>query len=204
MVGSPLEFQNLSQWAGFVFGTVLALIVQGEGQAFFVLMFQVYSQREKVAYDLNPANHIDPRSLPVLILVGWAWNRKRMTKPAYFPGSWIPCTLAPLSGAVAVILLSGILGSVYIFLPGDTLKTAVDACLVIAVANLVIPIPPLALGRALFCPFQNFARHEWAMENLGAAAITVLALVEYWMKWPLLQNMILSICESMSKWILHG
>ena len=43
MVGSPLEFSGVSQWLGFVIGAVLAVIALGEGQAYFVSMFQVYT-----------------------------------------------------------------------------------------------------------------------------------------------------------------
>ena len=62
MVGSPLEFSGVSQWLGFVIGAVLAMIALGEGQAYFVSMFQVYSQREKMVHDLNPSHHVDVSS----------------------------------------------------------------------------------------------------------------------------------------------
>ncbi|NLI82101.1 MAG: hypothetical protein GX443_10510 [Deltaproteobacteria bacterium] len=204
MVGSPLDLQDLNQWAGFVVGTLLALVVQGEGEAFFVLMFQVYSQREKITYDLNPAHHMDPRALPALIVAGWAWSRKRMVKPPYFPGAWLPCTLVPLAGAIAVVLLCGILGSFYMFLPGQVLRSAVEASTVIAVANLLVPVPPLALGRALFCPFQDATGRERYLDNFGAIVVTGVALVEYWMKWPLFQPLILPVSDFLVRWILQG
>lgn len=197
-----MELHDVNQWLGFLIGAVLAMIVQGEGQSFFVLMFQVMSQREKAVYDLNPANHFDVRSIPLTLLAGWTWSRKRVVKPAYFPSSRICCSLVPLAGAFAVILLSGILGTFYAFMPGGTIQTAIEASAVIAVANLLVPIPPLALGRALCCPFENSVSHQSSIELVGVITLTGLVFMEYWMKWPLLQHWILTVSRPISKWVL--
>lgn len=204
MVSSPMEFSDPLQWLGFLIGATLSIIVQGEGQAFFVLMFQAISQRERVVYDLNPLNHVDLRSIPALILAGWAWSRKRFTKPQYFPDSRICSGLVPLAGAISPLLLAGILGTLYALLPGATIQTAVMTSASMAVANLVVPIPPLALGRALCCPFENSIRHQTVAELAGASTITALLILEQWTKWPLLQHWVHSVSAPLSKWVLNG
>jgi hypothetical protein len=180
------------------------VIVLGEGQTYFVSMFQVYSQREKMVHDLNPSHHLEVRSLPLLILAGWTWGRKRPVKPQYFPDSRLCCALVPLSGAVTVLLLSGILGTFHLLFPGETVKTAIEATTLIMTANLLIPIPPLALGRALCCPFENWRRHQSSLELAGAVVLTAVALVEYWARVPLLQRMILPVSEALSRWIVNA
>jgi hypothetical protein len=204
MVGSPLEFSGVSQWLGFVIGAVLAMIALGEGQAYFVSMFQVYSQREKMVHDLNPSHHVDVSSLPLLILAGWTWSRKRPVRPPYFPDSRLCCALVPLSGAVAVLLLSGILGTFHMIFPGETVETAIEATTLIMAANLLIPVPPLALGRALCCPFEDWRKHQSSLELGGAVVLTAVVLVEYWARVPLLQRMILPVSETLSRWIVNA
>lgn len=202
MVGSPLEFTGVTQWLGFGIGSLLAVIVLGEGQAYFVSMFQVYSQREKMVHDLNPIHHIDLLSLPLLILAGWTWGRKRPVKAPYFPDSRLCCALVPLSGAVAVLLLSGILGTFHMLLPGETFKTAIETTTLITTVNLLVPVPPLALGRAVCCPFEGWRRSQSTLELGGAVLLTAVALVENLAKVPLLQRILLPVSEGLSRWIL--
>jgi hypothetical protein len=204
MVTTPLEFETLNQWLGFVIGAVLALVVQGEGQAYFVLMFQTFSQREKVVYDLNPTHHIDLLSIPVLILSGWGWTKKRIVEPPYFPTSWICRSLVPLSGAVANILLAGILGSIHMLAPSAVVETAVQVNILMAVANLAIPVPPLALGRALCCPFYDPDRPRFLIEFTGAIILTGMIVLERIMNWPLLQAWVLFLSRGITKWVLSA
>jgi len=204
MNGSPLEFQGMAHWLGFLLGALSAMVVQGEGEAYFVLMFEPISRRGKVVYDLNPGHHLDLRSIPLLLLAGWTWSGKRVVRPDYFPNSRTCGALAGLAGGLAVLLMSGILGTLYMFLPFETLETAIRACVLISMANLLIPVPPFALGRALWCPFRDTLKHQKAVEWAGAIAVTALVLLEVWMKSPFLTDRILSPASSMSRWILSG
>ncbi len=203
MIGSPLEFSNAAQWVGFAIGAVLAVIALGEGQAYFVSMFQVYSQRERMVHDLNPYHHLDLTSLPLLILAGWTWGKKRPSTPPYFPDSRLSRAMVPIAGGVAVLLLSGILGTFHLVFPGQLVKTAINATTVIMAANLLIPVPPLALGRAVFCQFETWGRHQPNLEPLGAVILTGVALVEWWAKVPLLHRLILPVGEALSRWIVN-
>jgi hypothetical protein len=204
MIASPMEFEGLNQWLGFIAGAVLGLIVQGEGQAYFVLMFQPFSQREKVTYDLNPFRHIDLLSIPVLILAGWGWSRQRVVEPSYFPDSWICRGLVPLSGAVANMLLAGILGSIHMLVPFAVIEMAVQANILLAVANLAIPVPPLALGRAFCCPFQDPKRPQSIIRLTGAIVLTGVIVLEKTMGWPLLQAWVLFLSTGIAKWVLSA
>jgi hypothetical protein len=204
MIASPMEFEGLNQWLGFILGAVLGLFMQGEGQAFFVLMFQTISQRERVNYDLNPFHHIDVLSIPVLVFAGWGWTGKRIVEPPYFPDSWICRTLVPLSGSVANLLLVGILGSVHMFVSSDIVEAAVRVNILIAVANLAIPVPPLALGRALCCPFMDPARPRFPIELSGTIILTGLIVFEKVMHWPLLQAWVLFLSTPVAQWVLSG
>ncbi|HOV86439.1 MAG TPA: hypothetical protein PLM79_08755 [Syntrophobacteraceae bacterium] len=199
-----MEFQGVAQWLGYFLGTLSAVVIQGEGAAYFVLMFEPISRRGKVIYDLNPAHHLDLRSIPLLFLAGWTWSKKCVVKPDYFPNSRISGALTGLAGGLAILLMSGILGTLYMFLPFGALETAIRACVVIAMANLLIPIPPFALGRALWCPFQDTLKHQKAVEWAGAIAVTALVLLEVWMKSPFLTDRIFSPASFLSRWILSG
>lgn len=203
MVGSPLEFSSVIQWTGFAMGAVLAVIALGEGQAYFVSMFQVYSQRERMVHDLNPFHHLSVTAMPLLIVAGWAWGRKRPAIPPYFPDSRLCRAMVPISGVVAVLLLSGILGTFHLVFPGEIVETAIHATTVIMAANLLIPVPPLALGRAVFCPFEIWGRHQSILESVGAVFLTGVALVEWWTKVPLLQWLIVPVGEALSRWIVN-
>lgn len=204
MIASPMEFEGLNQWLGFMAGAVLGLIVQGEGQAYFVLMFQPISQREKVIYDLNPSRHIDLLSIPVLILAGWGWSRQRVVEPSYFPDSWICRGLVPLSGAVANMLLAGILGTIYMLVSLPVIEMAVQTNVILAVANLAIPVPPLALGRAFCCPFKDTRPSHSMIQLTGAIVLTGLIVLEETMHWPLLQAWVLFLSTDIAKWVLSA
>ena len=204
MVVSPMEFEGLNQWLGFIAGAVLGLIVQGEGQAYFVLMFQPISAREKVIYDLNPSRHIDLLSIPVLILAGWGWSRQRVVEPSYFPDSWICRGLVPLSGAVANMLLAGILGTIHMLVSLPMVEMAIQATIILAVANLAIPVPPLALGRAFCCPFKDTRRPQSAIQLTGAIVLTGMIVLEKTMDWPLLQAWVLFLSTGIAKWVLSA
>jgi hypothetical protein len=199
---TPMALEGFDQWIGFAFGIMLALVVQGEGQEFFVLLFQPLSERKRVAYDLNPLHHFDFLAIPVLILAGWGWGRKIAIEPPYFPDSSICRGLTPLAGALACILLAGILGSIEMFIPFSATEVAIKFSILMAVANLVIPIPPLGLGRALCSSFRVADRNRELLERGGALLITALVLLENFMHWPLLQAWVGLFAPSISKWIL--
>jgi hypothetical protein len=201
---TPLEFEGFDQWIGFVVGIMLALVVQGEGQEFFVLLFQPLSERKRVVYDLNPLHHFDFLAAPVMVLAGWGWGRKEVIEPPYFPDSSMCRSMIPLSGALASMLLAGILASFDMFIPLPAIKVAVQCSIVMAVANLVIPIPPLGLGRALFSSSRDADRHRKLLERTGALLITTLVLLEYLMHWPLLQAWVGLFAGSISKWLLNA
>jgi hypothetical protein len=200
---SPIEFHEITQWVGFIMGVLLAVIVMGEGQSFFVLMFQPISQRDKLVYHLNPVDHFDPLSIPALLTTGWTWGKKRLKRPPYFPDSWIAGFFVPLSGSISCILLVGVIGSFYMFVPCEIFKKAIEAGTAIGVANFIIPIPPLGLGRAICCPFKDSYKYQATVELAGAMVITALVLVEYWTKFPMLQYWVLSISSGIGKWILR-
>jgi len=91
-----------------------------------------------------------------------------------------------------------------VIFPGETVETAIEATTLIMAANLLIPVPPLALGRALCCPFEDWRKHQSSLELGGAIVLTALVLVEYWARVPLLQRMILPVSETLSRWIVNA
>ena len=200
----PLEFQNINQWLGWAIGIVAGLVVQGEGQAFFVLMFELLAQREKVNYDLNPMHHVDPRAFPVLLLTGWGWGKKRVEEPPYFPTGWQYRSMMHMAAPIANLCLVGILGTIYMFLPSTIVQTAIEFNILLAVANFVIPIPPMALGRALCCPFPVLERSQSSVETLGAVVLTIIVAVGYWTQEPFLRSIVLPPSRFIAKWILAG
>jgi hypothetical protein len=202
MMITPMALEGYDQWIGFVFGILLSLVVQGEGQEFFVLLFQPLSERKRVAYDLNPLHHFDFLAAPVLILAGWGWGRKTVVEPPYFPDSPICRGLTPLSGALASILLAGILASIHMFIPFSALETAIKFSVLMAVANLIIPIPPLGLGRAVCASLKVADSNRERMERGGAVMIIAMVLLENFLDWPLLQAWVGLFAPGISKWII--
>jgi hypothetical protein len=200
----PLEFQSIEQWLGWTMGIVASLVVQGEGQAYFVLMFQLLSKREKVVYDLNPVNHIDPRALPVLLMTGWGWGKKRVEEPSYFPRAWPYRSLMHMAAPIANLFLVGILGTIQMFLPSSVVQVAVEFTILLTIANFVVPIPPMALGRALCCPFPALNGNQSTVETVGAVVLTIVVAVGYWTGEPFLQSIILPPSRFIAKWVLAG
>jgi hypothetical protein len=198
----PIELTGWDQWLGYVAGLVMSVVVQGEGQDFFMLMFQVLKDRERVIYDLNPLHHLDPRGLPLLVFTGWGWSNKTPTVPDYFPKSWIFHSLIPIAGTIVVFCLVGLMGSIHFFFQLTFLETAAQACTMLAVANLFIPIPPLALGRALCSPFSIYKEHKFAVDSLGTATPTLIIAVAYFMNWPFLRDWVVTISVRFSGWVL--
>jgi hypothetical protein len=198
----PLEIHGLEQWLGYIIGLLLGIVVQGEGRHFFVLMFQPLKDREKVIYDLNPLNHLDLRGLPLLLFTGWGWSRKKPVEPDYFPKSWIFHSLMPLAGTMAIMCLVGLLGSLYFLLHFAVFKAAAEASTLLAVANFLIPVPPMALGSALCAPFDTFTRNRTLIETFGIAVLTVSILIAYFMHWQFLREWVTAISTPVANWVL--
>lgn len=199
----PLELHDFSQWLGCVIGILFGFTVQGNAQIYFVHLFEVMSKRTKIEYELNPNDHIDMWSIPALLFAGWGWTKKQVAEPAYFPATPIPRMLLPLSGPVANLALVGILGTFYIFLPVTVFAVAIVINIQIAVANLLIPIPPLALGRALCRPFDTLRDHQSSLEFVGAIVLGVATAAEYFLHLPLFDTWVKPISAAIFKWVVN-
>lgn len=199
----PLELRDVSQWLGCVIGLLLGLMVQGNAQIFFVHLFEVMSQRTKIEYDLNPDHHIDLWSAPTMLFAGWGWTKKEVAEPTYFPTAPLPRMLLPLSGPVANLALVGILGTFYMFLPFVVFQVAMAVNIQLAVANLLIPIPPLALGRALCRPFETLRLQQAALQRGGAVVLGAAAAAEYFWHWPLFDAWVKPISAVFYKWVIN-
>lgn len=200
----PLHYLHLDQWIGGVFGIVTGFIVQGEVMMFFVLMFQNLSDRERVVYDLNPFHHMDLSTLPVILLTGWGWGKKRVAVPPYFPQHRITRSMIHLAAPMGNLCFVGVLGSIYMFFPVSILKFVIQINSLIAMANFMIPIPPMALGRAICTYFPELKDRFPAMERTGALLITVLVLLDYWTRAGIWQSVLLPPALFISRFILAG
>lgn len=203
MVNSPLALNGLENCAGFLVGTLLSLVVQGEGQAFFVSLFQPLSQRDRMVYDFNPVHHLDPMAVPLVVLAGWSWGAKRVNLPAYFPDSLTARTLVPISGAIANLLLVGILSSIRMLFPISGIETAIRFAILMALANLTVPIPPMSLGRAACSLFGASVHRQAILERVGAVVLTALVLLEQFAGWGGLQTRLVAMAEAFSHWVLR-
>ena len=199
----PLELRDVSQWFGCVIGLLFGLMVQGNAQVYFVHLFEVLSQRTKVEYDLNPDHHIDVWSVPAILFAGWGWTKKEVREPVYFPAKPIPRILLPLSGPVANLALVGILGTFYIFFPFTVFQVAIAVNIQMAFANLLIPIPPLALGRALCRPFVALEAYQPVVQKGGAVLLGVATAVQYFWHWPLFDLWLKPISAIFYRWVLN-
>ncbi|MDY0041108.1 MAG: hypothetical protein RBS57_12420, partial [Desulforhabdus sp.] len=176
---------------------------QGDAQEYFVHLFEDLSKRTPIKYEVNPLNHLDLWGIPVLILAGWGWSKRRVEVPGYFPTSPLAACFIPLSGVVANFALVGILSTLYLMLPFSLLEVAIAINIQIAFANLMIPIPPLALGRALVCPFQLSLDQQFSVDFLGKLVILALVVAEYTMHWPLFRPLIMKPSSFVLEWVLR-
>lgn len=199
----PIELEGLQQWVGCIIGIILGLIVQGDAQEYFVHMFETFSKRTKIRYELNPLHHLDLWSIPALFFAGWGWSKRRVAEPSYFPPSTAARCCVPLSGPLANFALVGILSTLYFFLPLSLLEVAIAINIQMALANSLIPIPPLALGRALCCPFDALRRRESSVEFLGKIVILILVLTAYATHWSIFQRWIMEPSAVILKWVLY-
>ena len=198
----PIELQGLESWIGCIIGLLLGLIVQGDAQEYFVHMFEAFSRRTKIELDFNPLHHFDPLSLPAILFAGWGWSKRRVEEPAYMPPSIIARSCIPLAGAIGSFALAGILGSFYWFWPRPLFEVAIAINIQIALANLLIPIPPLALGRALCRAFPSLRAQQPTLEFMGALAIAALVFLEYTGRLSLFDTWVMAPSAFITKWIL--
>jgi len=198
----PIELESFIQWIACIIGILLGLVVQGEAQEYFVHMFEVYSKRTKIEYDLNPIHHVSIWSIPVLLFAGWGWSARKVAEPDYFPSSPIPRFLLPLSAPVANMALAGIIGTLYIFLPIPFFRIITAISIQMAVANCLIPIPPLALGRSLSRPFGPLAARQLTIERWGAVLLAFLVVLDYYTNLSIFRPWIMQISEGILRWVL--
>lgn len=199
----PIELQGLENWLGCIIGLALGLVVLGDAQEYFVHLFETLSQRTKINYDPNPLHHLDPWSIPVIILAGWGWSRRRVEEPAYFPLSIALRCLIPVAGPIASFALIGILATFYMFLPLAFFKTAIAINIQIALANLFIPIPPLAVGRALCCFLGRQPGLRSAAESAGTVILLGLVVLDHTLQWSLFAEWVMRPSAVVLKWVLH-
>lgn len=199
----PIELRGLENWLGCIIGLLLGLIAQGDAQEYFVHMFETFSKRTKINYDLNPLHHLDPWSIPIIFFAGWGWSKRRVEEPPYFPPSSMLRCLIPLSGPFANFALVGILATLHLLLPLAFLKTAIAINIQIAVANFIIPIPPLALGRALCCPFASLRGSRSSVEYMGTLVLLSIVFFDYIMHWSFLRQWVLEPSALILKWVLY-
>lgn len=200
----PLQYHHLDQWIGGMAGIAAGFVVQGEMMMFFVLLFQNLSERKRVVYDLNPLHHIDLSTLPVILFTGWGWGKKRIEVPPYFPQRRIARSMIHIAAPFGNLCLAGVLGSIYMFFPGSILKTAIQLNALVAMANFLIPVPPMALGRAICTYSPGLENRLPALEQAGALLITVLVLLEYWARAGISQSFLLPPAKFVSELIMGG
>jgi len=199
---SPLNYHFPDQWIGGILGIIAGFIVQGEMQMFFVLLFQNFAERGKVVYDLNPFHHIDPTSLPVILFTGWGWGKKRVEVPPYFPQNRIALGMIHIMAPTANLMFVGTLGSIYLFLHSSILKFAIEINVLIAMANFLIPIAPMALGRAVYTLFPALDGHHATLERYGELLLTLFVIWDYVAKTGIFQSILMPATRFISHLIL--
>lgn len=199
----PIELHGFENWLGCIVGLALGLVVQGDAQEYFVHLFELLAKRTKIDYDPNPLHHLDPWSIPIIILAGWGWSRRRVEVPDYFPPSRTLQCFIPLSGPIANFALIGILATFHMFLPLAFFKTAVAINIQIAIANLFIPIPPLAFGRALCGFFSRQPGVRSSVESIGAVILLALVVMDHTLHWSLFGQWVMKPSAVIAEWVLH-
>ena len=198
----PIELAGLDRWIGFLLGMLAGIIVQGEAQWFYCCLWLPFSQRHQVRYDLNPLNHLSAWNIPALALAGWGWSCKQVAPPPSFPATRLQHGMLHLSSGLANLLLVGILSSLYSFFPYPGFEAAIAINLQMALASLLIPLPPLALGRALGAGLLPPAFQDSRARRIGAVILALLLLAEHIASVPGLRAGIMRLSLAIFPWLL--
>ncbi len=199
MTAVPYAMRSLDEILGVVVGLLLAITIHGEARAFFGLLIQKPSaSREKIPFRFNPLAYLDLRAVPVLVLAGWGWTRPPRLSHEDLKGHWSYPLLAHLAGPLGNLVLAGVVSTIHdLLFPSAIFKICIAVNIQFAVANFLIPLPPLAVGRALASLLPGWDAREKAIDWAGAVALTGLVIWEVAARKEMLAGWV----AHMSAWI---
>lgn len=172
---------QLESVIGFVLGALFAVLFQAEGQAYMATTLGDRRPGAKDRFHYNAFLHLDPWGAVAFLLGGFGWARHVDIDPSRFPHPRLYLLLSRLSGPVANLLAAGIGASLIqlimalMALDPHIFLGVVAVNITVAVFNF-LPLPPLALGKALveMLPPSQEALKSWLL-RLGP--FMVLALI---------------------------
>jgi len=181
----PLALRGFDNWLGCVVAVLIAATIQGEAQVFFSVLVRPKARLKDVRFSFNPLEHLDLRSLPVFVLGGWVWNKAGILTAPEIRGHWVYPSLTAVAGAVGNLLLAGIFTTLHdLFFASPIMKIAIMVNLQVALGNLLLPIPPLALGRAFLVHLPAYRDRPAVVDWVGSALLTAWIAAEYWRVLP--------------------
>ncbi|SMC27820.1 hypothetical protein SAMN02746041_03096 [Desulfacinum hydrothermale DSM 13146] len=176
----PYTMRSLDEILGVVVGLLLAVTIHGEARAFFGLLIQKPSPAQaKIPFRFNPIAYLDVRALPVMVLAGWGWTRPPRLSTQDLKGHWSYPLVAHLAGSLGNLVLAGVVSTLHDLLFSSAMfKICIAVNLQFAVANFLIPLPPLAVGRALALLLPGGDVTAKGIDWAGALVLTGLVVWE--------------------------
>ncbi len=202
----PYTVHHLDEGLGCLVGILLAVTIHGEAQSFFALLIRKPADlRGKIPFRFNPLAYIDLRSLPLLFLAGWGWTRRPQVSAGDLKGHWLYPVLAHVSGGLGNLVLAGVLSTINEYLFASTMfQMAIAVNIQFAVANLLVPVPPLGMGRALFSHVPDSWNKPGLVDWFGAVILTGAAGWEILQGKTLLFSWLSGVSEGVYRLLMGG
>lgn len=197
---------DLAHWAiddvaAFVIASLIAVMVNAEGQAFVATaMGDVHSDRNRRLH-FNAFLHLDILGSLAFLIAGFGWPKKIDIDTKRFVNPRLYTILIRFGGPVANFLMAGIAGSIVWVMSRwgshDRVFTMVAVVNVTMAVYHLIPIPPLA-GSSLVTTFldTNSAASRFYTRT-GPFFLIGIFLLERFSHFKLISNFL-------KPWVVHG
>ncbi|MEJ5299493.1 MAG: hypothetical protein WHS38_00710 [Thermodesulforhabdaceae bacterium] len=164
---------SVELWIAWAVSVALASGVQGIAQ-YFSLMILVPPAKFKKEPVPHPFQFLDPFALPIFLITGWGWSKPYSPSEDQLADNRFYKLLYHLAAPIGNLALAGIISTLYTsILPSSVFRLAITINCYVAVANMMLPLPPFSLGRGLFILFDLSIPKivEWVIKagiSLGA------------------------------------
>ncbi len=197
---------DLSHWAiddvvSFVIASLLAVMVNAEGQAFMATaMGDVHTDRSRRLH-FNAFLHLDILGSIAFLIAGFGWPKRVEIDATRFSNPNLGTILTRFGGPVANFLMAGIAGSIVWVMTRwgaqDRVFTMVAIVNVTTAVYHLIPVPPLA-GASLFETFLERRRPYGAIfRRIGPWILIGVFLLERFSGWK-------PISSLLNPWVKHA
>ena len=187
---------------------MFASMVNAEAQNYVSMFFGNDIRRGKRAFSFNPLLHFDLPSLVCFVFLGFGWSRRididyeKVKKGYHF-------FIIKMAGSIANFLFANIVSSI-IYMLGKISKSLANekvlnilliTNLSFCVYNLLLPIPPFSMGKALsnFFLLEDYKENENKIYLIGIVLCMFLFFFDYFILHKVISNNINELIKILYK-----